>query len=452
MRTSLVLAIVNLALVSTGCVNEIRLETNDDCADNGTCPTGPEGPRGDLTVDLGGDRMVSVGASITVDAVVMGDLGDVEPSALEFTWSRSDREPLDGASGPQISLSAPEMVTAFRLDVTVRDPQTDRSASAEARVLVVADADRAVFVDPDTGADTNPGTPDAPLATLGVGLERATTEGADLYLNNPDDEPAYAVAATLVLPDGVGIYGGFEEDWLRDGAPTWLAVSDFVAASAADHTEPLVLSAIELTAEAPIEGRVDSIGLSIVRIDDVRLDRVVARGSDLATDAMGSSSGFSAGSSYGVRVQDVVQLTSTDCGFFAGSGATGPDGAAGSPGGAGADGSNGGGRFGGDGGSSGHNGSSGGSGGDAVGGVVACVGGANGGGGGGASGGSGGSGASATLPFPFVVCQVVGAGGGGRGGTGTTGGGGTAANASGLFDADGRFVPANGTGGARGGG
>lgn len=409
-------------------------------------------PEGRLIVDLGGDLLTSRGAALSLEAAVTGELGDTGPTDLVYTWTRSD-DALAASETSRWDFAAPNDVAGFTVTVVVTDPATDRTAEDEVRVLVVDDVNRARFVDADTGDDTNPGTPEAPLQTVTAGLEQAAAAGADLYLNNPDVDPDYAFDTTVDLPDGVAVYGGFDGNWIRDAGttPTRLTVSDFVAFRAVGHAGPLRLSGLEIAALAPPDGRIDSVGLDVGGIEVVELDRMVVTGSALTTDPALPSGGFHSGSSVGLRAVDVTQLEILDSRLGGGRGATGPDGDDGSDGGPGADGANASGRFGGDGGTSSHNGQTGGNGGSAEGGVVACTDG-NGGGDGSGSGGDGGAGADVELPFPFLICSGVGADSGDWGDGGSRGGNGAVGTVSFAFDEGARFVPSDGAKGSRGAG
>lgn len=72
---------------------------------------------------------------------------------------------------------------------------------------VDGEADRAVFVSRE-GRNDQPGTRDAPLATIQLALERASLLGLrDVYVATG----VYSEA--IVLPDGVGLFGGYSPDF-----------------------------------------------------------------------------------------------------------------------------------------------------------------------------------------------------------------------------------------------
>ncbi len=430
-----------IRLVSAGFVGPILGLAMLGCTERANEPD-------ELTVDLGRDRVISVNEMVTLTAEVGGD---ADQTGVTFAWARRDGVPLDQtAPGATLSFDAPGDVTTVFVEVEVTDRRDGRTASDEVRLIVAADAASAMFVDADVGDDDNAGTPGSPLRTLQSALDVAAEMKSDVYLDTPD-AGAYEPDATLVLPDGVDVYGGFDVDWEREPAlsPTPIVVASSVAALASDHRQPLVLSGLALAADPPVDGREDSVALEVMGVDRLRLEHVVAAGGDVRTEP-GPIAGFAAGSSLGVRAHDVLRLDIVDSQLLGGLGATGPDGVAGRRGGAGTNGEDASSRLGGRGGSSSHNGASGGRGATAPGGAVVCTSGEGGAAGEGPDGGSGGPGALATLPPPYTDCEVVQAENGVEGAAGAAGAPGTPASSTIGFDDAGRYVAGNGGDGGRG--
>lgn len=72
------------------------------------------------------------------------------------------------------------------------------------------DVTQAILVAP-YGDDTNDGTRARPLATLAAGIALAQAEGKDVYINE-----GFYREPTVVLANGVSVYGGFGPSWRRE--------------------------------------------------------------------------------------------------------------------------------------------------------------------------------------------------------------------------------------------
>jgi hypothetical protein len=102
----------------------------------------------------------------------------------------------------------------------------------------------AVFVS-TLGSDANPGTSALPVRTMAYGLALAASQGLDVYVA----AGAYTEAATIDLPNGVSIYGGFGAvDWQSrsSGNLTSIAVTAPIAVRATNVSAPTVLDHLEI--------------------------------------------------------------------------------------------------------------------------------------------------------------------------------------------------------------
>ena len=451
--------LLSLSLVACG-GTEVTLRTDTTGPRTVTNTNTNTNAIGLIEVDLGPDFVVSQGDVVDLVAIVSGEGAS---SDLTYAWSQHAGVAIDEApTGALLSFVAPGEVTTLSFEVEVRDAAApDNVSVANVHILVARDATDALFVDADHGDDGNDGSFEHPVQTLAHAVTLAEPAGLDLYLNNPDVDPAFTLDVSLVLPDGVAVFGGFDVDWLRhsDVAPTRIDVLQPTGILATAHTEPVVLSGIEVSAHAPVAGDLDSVAIELIDVPEALLDRVVARGSDLATDPARSAVGFAAGSSFGVRAVRVTQLDLVQSVVIAGQGASGPGGLPGSDGGIGANGGSSSSTLGGVAGASNHNGKSGGAGGDADSFFAStCAGGANGSTGSsstGATGGSGGWGATTELvwyfPNPLPYCIITGSTGGSSvWSTATSGGAGTVGQLGSGLTAEGRYLPTNGGAGAQG--
>ena len=105
----------------------------------------------------------------------------------------------------------------------------------------------AVFVDKVTGLDTNEGTRDAPLATIQAGITRASSSGATQVLVS---EGVYN--ESLVLADGVGVYGKYERanGWRRSSTKVTQVRGSTTAVVATGLNAPTVLQGLVITSES----------------------------------------------------------------------------------------------------------------------------------------------------------------------------------------------------------
>jgi Tol biopolymer transport system component len=105
------------------------------------------------------------------------------------------------------------------------------------------DASAAVFVAP-LGSDSAPGTRTEPMATVSAALVVAAGSNKDVYVA----AGTFTETSTLVLEDGVSIYGGYDPlDWSRsDTNTTRLEVAEATAVSATGLTSSTVLERLEV--------------------------------------------------------------------------------------------------------------------------------------------------------------------------------------------------------------
>jgi hypothetical protein len=157
--------------------------------------------------DLRADGLATAGALITLDG---SGSSDADGNTLTYRWTQ--------LSGPSVgtlaavatpSFTAPNEISDLSFQLVVNDGFVD-SAPAEARILVVRDRNRALFVSP-SGAAQGAGTMEAPISSLSFALNQAASRQADLYV------AAGTWDETLVLRSGVSVFGGFDpNDWSRD--------------------------------------------------------------------------------------------------------------------------------------------------------------------------------------------------------------------------------------------
>jgi|GEM_PF-1033034 len=117
------------------------------------------------------------------------------------------------------SFTAPSGVTTLRYQLEVTDSNNCK-ATDELLAYVMVDKTRATFVNGDTGNDaTGDGTRAKPWATLSKGIADAASEATltkDVYVVSRAGNANYVETATLSVPAGVSLFGGFNSEWIRD--------------------------------------------------------------------------------------------------------------------------------------------------------------------------------------------------------------------------------------------
>ncbi len=411
-------------------------------------------PSGDLMVNVGENKLVSVRESITLEATPENFRNR---SSLSYSWTQTGGVSVgDLPNTAQITFDAPDEVTNLQFSVMVTDTQVQSSSATDiVSVFVARDKQSVIFVDADAGHDFNNSgrLPSSPIRTIERALSDAFA-GNDIYLNTPASG-FYELSDTLVLPVTTSIYGGFDTDWTHAPStnPTPIMVENLIGMRVENFTSTFI-SGISIEAKVPAGSEGHSKAIMIGNGSSITLDHVIAQGADLPTSHV--TSGNISASSYGVFINSVARVDVIDSMLFAGRAANGRQGATGSTGATGNDGANG--NANGDSGRGGRGllGLNGGNGGEARQGATACSDGRNGGGGersGAVSGGSGGTGADASLNF--LQCEVSRSGinGGSVSSRAATGSQGQGGDQSFAFTA-GLFTPANGqsSGGAGAGG
>ncbi|MEO0322656.1 MAG: hypothetical protein AAF447_06850 [Myxococcota bacterium] len=301
-------------------------------------------PMGDLAVDAGEDLVVAANAPFELLATPRNTL---DVGGLRTTWTQLAGPPVEGlGSSLGQTLTAPDEVTSLTFEVMVTDSELGTTATDVVRVLVLADPDRAVFVDLDEGSDGNDGSLASPMRTLDDALERANAQSADLYLKTPEARP-YQADGTLGLAAGVNVYGGFyddfDRDWKRDAEDRRTPIQ--VHASTALDVRgraTLTLSGLELrvcggstsegTACPPVGVDQDSVGIDAEGLERLTLDQVTVEGGSFPDGSLEPDAEAMAGSSFGVRAHEVVQVLVTDSTLVGGRGQAGRPGEAGEDG------------------------------------------------------------------------------------------------------------------------
>ncbi len=160
-------------------------------------------------------QVVSFGDALVIDASGTTDDQDAL-GALTFTWTVPPSTTISGLgkSNPT-GIVAPSVPGPFTIGLTVIDTNGNQS-TATVKYLVLEDAAHAVFVSATSGADTYTGTRLQPVKTLSKALTiaQSTSPVSDIYL----EQGSYAVSSTTSVPDGVSLYGEFNNQFTTRAA------------------------------------------------------------------------------------------------------------------------------------------------------------------------------------------------------------------------------------------
>ncbi|MGD8608949.1 MAG: PKD domain-containing protein [Myxococcales bacterium] len=372
---------------------------------NGTGGSGGGGGGDNIApvANAGESIEVSSGFNVTLDG---SGSTDADGDPLTYTWNQvKGPDVTDGTgslSGVDPSFTAPNAVDTLIFELVVNDGTAD-SAPASVAVNVFEDLAVTYFVDGDNGDDeTGNGSRDNPFASIGKAVSELTTNLEDIYVMTRADGATYdETASDLDIPGGTSIYGGYDDEWLRDPQQNKTVLqTNHRGVQFFSVSQDAWFSGFDLrAADSPTAG--DSVyGVSGVGDNSSALyveDNLITAGNVQA----GQSS--NPGSSYGVALRFLSQATIRNNVIVTGRGGEGIAGDQGDPGATGSRGAD----------ASGSGRASGGSGGP----------GADGGAGGERGGGLGGNGGagSAGSPGTAPLGGTIAAGGGGRGGSGNGG-------------------------------
>lgn len=395
-------------------------------------------------------REVSVAASASISASE-SSFGeqltlDASGSAGTTTWTQLEGPSVGSLTGSSPTFTAPEQMGRLAFELSATDGND--TATDTVWVTVFEDLAKALYVSPN-GSSGNPGTRQAPLASIQDAIDAASAvgDGTDVYV------AAGTYTEDLALASDVGVYGGFDPDsWafdpngrlpLVEGGPSavtaqstsglrlsWMHVR---SADAVTNSGSSIAVLLEDVVDAVLRGNIIEAGAGMDGLKGTDTSNRTGRGGDGDDGGNhGSCSSATGGDGGGIGSQDGWNGgDGGNGGKSSGGGGDSGNGSGGGSGGGGADddgGAGGGGQ--GDDGSIGSSGAGGGTFGSVDASGYTANGGRNGGTGSVGYGGGGGGGGYNNILFP-VACGG-GGGGGGEGGIGGPGGGGGAGGGASL--------------------
>lgn len=161
-------------------------------------------------------------AGAIASAITLDGRGSSDPDGdnLEFTWTQILGPDVTGGAstltGPQPQFTAPAGVETLAFSLVVTDGE-EFSAPDTVIVDVLEDPSAAYYVDRERGSDaTGDGSRNLPFASIGGALTALTAAGEDLYVRTSTLGVYDETGATLQIPAGTSVYGGYDGDWIRD--------------------------------------------------------------------------------------------------------------------------------------------------------------------------------------------------------------------------------------------
>ncbi len=202
----------------------------------------------------GSDQDVQIDSNVTLDGSGSSDL---ENNSLTYTWTQTSGPDVTGGSGTLTGVSpsftAPYDVSTLIFDLTVNDGNGDSPVNS-VQVNVLEHLGPSFYVDADNGDDaTGDGSRDNPYATISKALSSipVVMGGAnyDIYVKTAStsyDESA----ATINIPDGTSLYGGYGDNWVRDVTNNRTVLLGYKVAVHFENivTDPAWFSGFDLTA------------------------------------------------------------------------------------------------------------------------------------------------------------------------------------------------------------
>ncbi|MBK7142991.1 MAG: Ig-like domain-containing protein [bacterium] len=205
------------------------------------------------TADAGATQVVTQGASVTLNG---SGSNDPDGGTLTYAWTQVAGPSVGNLTGVQPSFAAPAEVTTVIFDLVVSNGVT--ASDPDRIVIVIAEeGSKAIFVS-QNGNDANPGTLDLPKATIQAAMTAAQSTQSDLYV------AAGVYSGSVVLADGVSMYGGFTADsWERDLAAVETIIQGGQYAITGANVNQLTIEGFTIRSANSASNAGSSVGISL---------------------------------------------------------------------------------------------------------------------------------------------------------------------------------------------
>lgn len=194
--------------------NPLLVDSDEDGIDDATEKDNCENPSFDFMAIAGDEQVVNTGMDVTL----FGSVEGIASGTPVYRWNLisgpnvidENGDSVRELEGRQPSFTAPDEVSTlvWELQATIDGV----SQMDQVTTQVQQDRSQAIYVGtPGSGAAN--GTREAPYGTLSEAIN-ALSSGEDLYVMTLD-EP-YTLVNTLDIPDGTSMFGGYDENWIRN--------------------------------------------------------------------------------------------------------------------------------------------------------------------------------------------------------------------------------------------
>ncbi len=215
--------------------------------------------------DAGVDMTITAGEEASFDG--SGSTG----TGATYTWTVLEGPSVGPLNGQTPTFTAPDEIGKMVVELSVSSGSGTDTDTLQ--VWILEDASQAIWVSP-SGSDANPGTREAPMATLQAAIDAADAagNGADLYIAGGE------YMESLTLRSRVSLYGGWDEtDWSRDMASARAIVRGGPTAVQGTQSNDLVLEGLEVVAADATTAGTSSIAIWLLNTTGVTVRENIIR-------------------------------------------------------------------------------------------------------------------------------------------------------------------------------
>ncbi|MDZ7780566.1 MAG: Ig-like domain-containing protein [Gemmatimonadota bacterium] len=215
--------------------------------------------------DAGPDVSITAGAESTLDGSASTGSG------ATYTWTVLEGPSVGSLSGATPTFTAPDEIGKMVVELSVSGGSGSDADTVQ--VWILEDADHALWVSP-AGSDSNPGTREAPIATIQAAIDAAdgAGNGADVYIAGGE------YMESVTLRSRVSLYAGWDEaDWSRNIETRRAVVRGGATAVQGTESNNLVLEGLEVIAADATDPGESSVAVWLLNSTGVDIRRNIIR-------------------------------------------------------------------------------------------------------------------------------------------------------------------------------
>ena len=147
---------------------------------------------------------------------------DQDGDSLTFTWTQTGGPDVTGGvgflTGEMPTFNAPDDVSTLLFNLVVNDGSANSPADS-VQVNVLEHLGPSFYVDGNNGDDVaGDGSRNNPFATISYAIGAIPASNYDIYVQTIDSGNYDETGATLSIPSGTSLYGGYDDSWVRNVA------------------------------------------------------------------------------------------------------------------------------------------------------------------------------------------------------------------------------------------